>query len=281
MSIYLVLQKNKILIFSLILIIISIGSLITNKLNLSVTVAGGIEIETYYEQPINLNIIKNILKNIGIINASIQLQNDNKHIVIKVKDHKNINNQTIKHILLAFSEIKLQKTHIIYHQNHIENIITAIIGVFFGLFIYLILRFSFQFSIRTIIILLHDTVVTLGSCSVFNIECDFLSFIAIFMIIYYSFRNILITYHKMHSNLKYSQSLIYQKTLTTLINQISSKVIITSGLSFILMGIILVFGGEILRNFSIIMMISLIITIFSSCFITEHLLSMPKYKYLI
>ena len=154
--------------------------------------------------------------------------------------------------------------------------IIAIVLSFAGIFFYLWIRFEWQFSLGSIIALIHDVIITLGIFSILSLEVNLSIVAAVLTIVGYSINDTVVIYDRIRENLfKYSK-INTNEIANISINETFSRTIITSGTTLLAVISIFVFGGEILRGFSFAMILGIIIGTYSSIFIASPALNYFK-----
>ena len=154
--------------------------------------------------------------------------------------------------------------------------IIAIVLSFAGIFFYLWIRFEWQFSLGSIIALIHDVIITLGIFSIMSLEVNLSIIAAVLTIIGYSINDTVVIYDRIRENLLKYSKMNTNEIANISINETFSRTIITSGTTLLAVVSIFVFGGEILRGFSFAMILGIIIGTYSSIFIASPALNYFK-----
>jgi len=137
---------------------------------------------------------------------------------------------------------------------------------------YIWVRFEWQFSLGAIIALFHDVIITLGLFSLFNLEINLSIVAAVLTIVGYSMNDTVVIYDRVRENLrKFSDIKIYDLTNIS-INETLSRTIITSITTLLALVSIYLFGGEILKGFSLAMIMGVIFGTYSSIYIANPIL---------
>ena len=141
-----------------------------------------------------------------------------------------------------------------------------------AMLIYIWIRFEWQFSIGAILALFHDVLLTLGLFSLFNLEINLSIVAAVLTIVGYSMNDTVVIYDRVRENLKkYSDVKIFDLTNIS-INETLSRTIITSVTTLLALLSIFIFGGEILKGFSLAMILGVIFGTYSSIYIANPIL---------
>ena len=137
---------------------------------------------------------------------------------------------------------------------------------------YIWIRFEWQFSLGAILALFHDVIITLGLFSLFNLEINLSIVAAVLTIVGYSMNDTVVIYDRVRENLrKFSDIKIYELTNIS-INETLSRTIITSVTTLLALVSIYLFGGEILKGFSLAMIMGVIFGTYSSIYIANPIL---------
>ena len=141
-----------------------------------------------------------------------------------------------------------------------------------AMLIYIWIRFEWQFSVGAIAALFHDVIITLGIFSALSLEINLSIVAAVLTIVGYSMNDTVVIYDRVRENLKkYSDIKIFDLTNLS-INETLSRTIITSSTTLLALLSIFLFGGEILKGFSLAMILGVILGTYSSIFIANPLL---------
>ena len=137
---------------------------------------------------------------------------------------------------------------------------------------YIWIRFEWQFSLGAILALFHDVIITLGLFSLFSLEINLSIVAAVLTIVGYSMNDTVVIYDRVRENLrKFSDIKIYELTNIS-INETLSRTIITSATTLLALVSIYLFGGEILKGFSLAMIMGVIFGTYSSIYIANPIL---------
>ena len=144
---------------------------------------------------------------------------------------------------------------------------------------YIWIRFEWQFSLGSIVAIFHDVLITIGIFSILSLEVNLSIVAAVLTIVGYSMNDTVVIYDRIRENLsKYSSSTIDDVSNTS-INETLSRTIITSFTTLLALVSIYVLGGEILKGFSLAMIIGVIIGTYSSIFVASPILKYLRVSY--
>ena len=170
---------------------------------------------------------------------------------------------------------KIQRTEVVgpkISSELIQKGILAIISAVGLMLFYIWIRFEWQFSLGAVLALIHDVIITIGIFSFFQIEFNLSIIAALLTIIGYSMNDTVVIFDRVRENLrKYSDIKIFELTNIS-INETLSRTIITSATTLLALLAIYFFGGEILKGFSLAMILGVIFGTYSSIYIANTVL---------
>ena len=141
---------------------------------------------------------------------------------------------------------------------------------------YIWIRFEWQFSLGAILALLHDVIITLGVFSLLNFEINLSIVAAVLTIVGYSMNDTVVIFDRVRENLKkFSDIKIFDLTNIS-INETLSRTIITSITTLLALLSIYFLGGEILKGFSLAMILGVVFGTYSSIYIANPILVLLK-----
>lgn len=274
-------MRKPALIFSVLLFVASIGSLIVNGLNLGIDFTGGTVIEVGYQEPADVDKIRTALKTKNF-DALVQHFGSAKDVLIRIAPTDNVNRALVGDKVLAI----LKTTNPDIQMRRVENVGpqigdelrddggTAMLLALAGILIYVTLRFEFRFSVGAIIALLHDVVITMGIFSITRMEFDLTILAAILAIIGYSLNDTIVVFDRVRENFLKLRKANAEESINTSINQTFSRTIVTSLTTLLVLLALFIFGGKIIHGFSMAMIIGVIVGTYSSIYVASSSLLM-------
>ncbi len=137
---------------------------------------------------------------------------------------------------------------------------------------YIWVRFEWQFSLGSILAIFHDVLITIGLFSFLSLEINLSIVAAVLTIVGYSMNDTVVIYDRIRENLSKFSSVKIGEISNISINETLSRTIITSVTTLLALTSIFILGGEILRGFSLAMIIGVIIGTYSSIFVASPIL---------
>ena len=272
------LKYKKITLFiSIIFCLISFFSLFLNGLNFGIDFKGGSLIEVKSGQSINISNVRSRLSLLNLGDVQIQNFGSDKNVLVRVEASSSENNSTvlssITNELQSFGEI--QRTEVVgpkISSELIQKGILAIISAVGLMLFYIWIRFEWQFSLGAVLALIHDVIITIGIFSFFQIEFNLSIIAALLTIIGYSMNDTVVVYDRIRENLrKYKKQDLYD-LINSSINQTLSRTVLTSFTTLLALFSLYIFGGQVIKGFTLAMIIGVFIGTYSSTFIASQLL---------
>lgn len=271
-------KKYFALVFSCAMIIIGLVAIFqihAGNANLGVDFAGGLGLQVRFSQPVTLAEVREVLDQVQIKDADIQELPTEKKILIKLKKQEEGAQDTIEKALmdkLATKEPIIESVAAIgpkIGERTKRDALLAILAATLGILFYIAIRFRFHFAIGATIATFHDVVALLGIFYLLDKEINLIFISALLTIAGYSLTDTVVVFDRIRENLgKVAKGNITLEVLMNKsINEVLSRTIITSLTTFISALALFFFGGEVLHDFALAMLIGIIIGTYSSIFI--------------
>ena len=272
---------------SLTLVICSVLILFFKGLNFGVDFKGGtlIEIRTTDKQ-INITTLRNAFSNMNLGEVAIKKFGKEDDYIVKFKKK-----DTDKNLI---QNIKIELTKKIgpgYEFRRVENVgpkvssellkggLIAIASALGAMLFYIWIRFEWQFSVGAILASFHDVILTLGFFSLFSLEVNLSIIAAVLTIVGYSMNDTVVIFDRVRENLKKHLDIKIYEITNISINETLSRTLITSATTLLALISIFIFGGEILKGFSLAMILGVIFGTYSSIYIANPILVFFRVSY--
>lgn len=267
------------LMISAFLIIISLSSIGLKGFNFGIDFSSGYIVQLKFDNQVTVADVQNKLYENNLSDVSVQLYGSNSEILIKLRDEElfkktNINNyinETFKSD--AFIITKLEYVGAQVGSELRDKGEWAMLIALFSILIYVALRFELIYGLGAISALVHDVIITLGVFSFFNLTFDLSVLAAILAVIGYSLNDSIVVFDRIRENNIILRKLSIFDVLDKSINQTLSRTLVTSLTTLLVIISLLIFGGNAVENFSIAMLIGIIVGTYSSIFIASTSLS--------
>ena len=272
---------------SVIIFILSIFFISFKGLNYGIDFKGGTLIELRVENNIDASSIRESLNSMDLGDINVKKFGKEGDYLIKVEQKEKNNSNLIPEIKSKLTDYlntdvdfrRVENVGPKVSSELLESSIIAISLALSAMLFYIWVRFEWQFSVGSIIALLHDVVITLGIFSVLSLEINLSIIAAVLTIVGYSMNDTVVIYDRIRENLlKYTKISIGDISNLS-INETLARTIITSVTTLLALISIYILGGEILRGFSFAMILGVIIGTYSSIFVAAPILKFFKVNY--
>lgn len=150
--------------------------------------------------------------------------------------------------------------------------IAVTLAALVGILIYIAFRFEWTYGAAAVIAVFHDVLVTLGFFSIFQFEVSLTVIAALLTLVGFSVNDTIVVFDRIRENRKLHRRDSLYKVTNDAINQTLSRTIITSGLVFLSVLAMVLFGGEVLRGFSVALLIGVVFGTYSSVAIASPIM---------
>lgn len=263
---------------SVILMVLSIGALLTQGLNLAIDFTGGVSVEATLPSAADTEKIRAQLAASGFHEPQVQNFGSSRDVEIRLPPD---NSQTVAEIrsrveatLLAIEPgTVVHKLDVVGPQVGDELRTSAIWAVAFtllGIFIYIAIRFhTWRLSLGAIVAVLHDPILVLGIFSITQTPFDLPVVAAVLAVIGYSLNDTVVIFDRIRERFEQNRRLAPATVLDQAINQTLSRTIMTKVVTLLVVFALFFLGGPALRGFSEALMIGILAGTYSSIYISS------------
>ncbi|AKZ66124.1 protein translocase subunit SecF [Candidatus Palibaumannia cicadellinicola] len=267
---------------SIITFIASITVIFLCGFNLGLDFTGGTVIELKLEKTTDINKIREAIQHAVFRDPIVQYIGNNKNIIVRIPPvEENTEKKLGNKVLRVIDKVTNQKatlTRLEYIGPNVSydilsaGIISLLLAII-CIFIYVVVRFEWRLATGTVIALIHDVVITLGLLSLFHLEIELTIIAALISVIGYSLNDSIVVSDRIRENFRKISSIntnayeIFNISLT----QTLSRTMITSAITMMVVLILLIFGGSMLRVFSITLLTGVFIGTISSIYVASAL----------
>ena len=277
---------------SLLLILVSIGSIATRNFNFALDFTGGTVTELRFEQPVDIAAARERLADAGYGEAQVVSFGSGNDLLVRMQldgeaggaDNVAANARAAQEITRAVSTPdnpgKVMRSDFVGPQVGKElalNGIWAVIFVVVGFLAYISFRFEKKFAIAAVIASLQDVVIVLGWFSLTGHEFDLTVLAGVLSVLGFSIHDTLVVFDRIRENFR-SMRADPTTIINASINQTLSRTVITSFVAFLTVLALYLYGGGSLRGMAESMMIGVIVGTLSSIFVAAPLLTLGFLK---
>jgi len=278
------LGKRKIVgIAAIIFVLISIATLAAKGLNLGIDFTGGTLVEVRMSEPKSIADVRASLEPAGYGAATIQQFGSPNDILIRLQNQTEKNSATISGEVISAlkgsfgeSKIEMRRVEFVGPQVGKELTMAGIWAVLFALgaiLIYITFRFEFRFAVGADVATLHDVIVTLGIFALLGHEFTLTVVAAVLTVLGYSLNDTIVVFDRiresMANNRKRKNPLPEWQVANEAINQTLSRTTMTSFVTLLSVLALFFWGGEVIHDFALVMIIGIVVGTFSSIYIAS------------
>jgi len=280
------------LIVSMILAIIGIIASVSiplGKANLGTDFSGGVATQFRFERPVVVEDIRGLLERGGFKDADIQEFSGASKILIKIKRSGGDLGSISKKIGDIFTTAFPENPYIVDSTTEVgptvgkrlqRDAFWAIVISLFGIFFYIAWRFELRFGIAAVAATFHDVLAVLGILFIMNKEINLLVITALLTIAGYSINDSVVVFDRIRENLKKrgksKEELV--PLINRSINEMFRRTVVTSGTTLLVLIALYILGGDVIHDFSLTLILGVVIGTYSSIFVASPLLLLGKNK---
>jgi len=150
-----------------------------------------------------------------------------------------------------------------------QKAVLATLYALAGMLAYIAFRFEWIYGLGAVIACFHDTLITIGLFSLFNREISMTVIAALLTLVGYSMNDTIVIFDRIRENLKFSRKESLEAVMNRAVNQTLSRTVMTSGLTFLTVIALFIWGGPVLSGFSFALVCGIIVGTYSSVFVAS------------
>jgi len=274
-------KRNIAFIFSGIISLIGIFAMVqiaTGQANLGIDFAGGTSVQLKFERPVKVHDIRKALEDGGIKDFDLQELTGENKILIRAKNIEIQSGKVSEQVTGVISQKFPDNNFVVDSTTEIGPKVggklradagMAIVVATIGILIYIAIRFKLNFAVGATVATFHDVTAVLGIFYLLGKEINLILVTALLTIAGYSLTDTVVVFDRIRENLRIRLKDPVESVMNLSINEVLSRTIVTS-LTVLLTSVALFFfGGEVLHDFSLAMIIGLLIGTYSSVFVAS------------
>ncbi|MFZ5908222.1 MAG: protein translocase subunit SecF [Nitrospirota bacterium] len=258
--------------------ILAIVQIIRGSANLGIDFTGGTAVQIQFEKPIILADARKALEEGGVQDFDLQDMPVERKILIRVKKKEEILGGFSDTIVAALSKRFSDQQLVVDSTTEIgpkvgerlrKDALLAILAATIGLLIYIAFRFQFRFGVGATIATLHDVFAVLGIFYILDREINLIVVSALLAIAGYSLTDTVVVFDRIRENLKIRFKEPVAQVVNQSINEVLSRTIVTALTTLLAAFALFLFGGEVIHDFSLAIIIGICVGTFSSIFVAS------------
>ncbi|MGB9408251.1 MAG: protein translocase subunit SecF [Terracidiphilus sp.] len=251
---------------------------------LGVDFKGGTQVQVQFQQAPDLNKIRSATSAAGIKDASVvtyDVASNNEVLISLPEQHneasldegqKQIVDALHAHYGNPFTVRNVSVVGPTVGKQLRTKAIEAILFSMLGMLVYLWFRFQLIYGVAAVVACFHDTLITVGAFALTNQEISLTVIAAILTLVGYSMNDTIVVFDRIRENLRLSRRESLPDVVNRSINQTLSRTVLTSGLTFLTVLSLYIFGGAVLKGFSFALVIGILIGTYSSIAVAAPML---------
>lgn len=269
-------KRTYAIIFSSILIVVSLFSLATNGLKLGIDFTGGTLIEAGYSQGVDLSSVRKSLNEANFKSANVQYFGSTKEILIRLEP-QSVSSAKLSSQIIGLLGEGADIRRVEFVGPKVGEELTndgglAMLYALIGILIYVAFRFEYRFALGSISALIHDVIITLGVFSILQIEFDLTILAAILAVIGYSLNDTIVVFDRIRENFLSTRHIDPVKIVNGALNQTLSRTLMTSLTTLLVLLALFFLGGETIHGFATALLIGVIIGTYSSIYVASSMI---------
>jgi preprotein translocase subunit SecF len=261
--------------FSFLTFLAAVFFLFTKGLALSVEFTGGTVVEVAYQQPADLNRVRDVVSKLGYHDVMVQNFGTSRDVMVRLPPVAGQTSGQQSEALMAAlttdnAAVALRRTEFVGPQvgkELAQDGLTALTLVVIGIMVYLAFRFEWKYAVSAIIANLHDVIIILGFFAFFQWEFSLPVLAAVLAVLGYSVNESVVVFDRIRETFRKQRKMTPVQVIDHAITSTISRTIITHGSTQIMVLSMLLFGGPTLFYFALALTIGILFGIYSSIFV--------------
>ena len=281
---------RKLCVVSAIAVVISLGSLAINSLQLGLDFTSGTLVEVGYSESVEVAEVSAVLSEAGYESAQVVAFGSDQEILIRMPVDDTVSEAEMASQLVVLgdsimaalrdstsAEVELRRLEFVGPRVGAELAESGGMGILVSLImvmLYVAARFQFKFAVAAVVALIHDVIITVGVFSVFRLEFDLTVLAAVLAVIGYSVNDKIVVFDRVRENFRIMRKLSPADLINASLNQTLSRTTITSGTTLLVVIAMLVAGGDSIQGFATALCLGITIGTYSSIYVGSTVLLM-------
>lgn len=270
--------RNIAMVFSALLMIASIASLATNKLNFGLDFTGGTLIEVGFEQAADLQKLRQLMDENNHDDAKVQFYGSSRDVVIRLGIREDVKAEMLGNEILSILETgtnqKVDMRRIEFVGASVGDQLAeqgglAMLTALICILVYVAFRFEWRFAVGSVIALFHDVLLTLGLFSFLKLEFDLTVLAAILAVIGYSLNDTIVVSDRIRENFRKIRDTSPEEIINISLSQTLSRTFITSITTLLVLAALFLKGGALIHGFATALLFGVFVGTYSSIYVAS------------
>jgi preprotein translocase subunit SecF len=264
-------------IFSIALVLASIGLLIVRGLNFGVDFTGGVLVEVGYPEAVELNPVRDALAQGGFNQAVVQHFGSAREVLVRLPQAQEGNpaqmSASVMNALRQMnSAVEMRRVEFVgpaVGEELREDGGLAVLFALIAILIYVAMRFEWRLALGSVMALVHDVMIVLGVFALLQAEFDLSVLAAVLAVIGYSLNDTIVVFDRIRENFRRMRKGSPVEIVNRSLNQTLSRTLMTSVTTMLVLIALFFLGGEIIHGFSLALILGVFIGTYSSIYVAS------------
>jgi preprotein translocase subunit SecF len=261
--------------------LLAIVGILVGWANLGIDFSGGTAVQLKFDKPLLIAEARKALDAHGLGAAELQEFPQDRKLLIRLKTETTIEEEVSKNIIHAFQTEFPNHGFVVDFRTSIgptigkklqEDALIAVVLSLAGIILYVAVRFEFRFGVSAAIATFHDVLAVLGIYFLLDKEITLLVVTALLTLAGYSLTDTVIIFDRIRENLRQRRRESGTTIINNAINQVLSRTMITTLTVVLVLVPLTIWGGEVLHDFSLALLVGVMVGTYSSIFVASPLL---------
>ena len=264
------------MIFSAVLLVLSIASISFQGLKFGIDFTGGTLIELGYEKTADLEDIRLKLSEGDFKGTNVQYFGSDTEVLIQLEPQE-VSSAKLSSSIIRMLGDGIDVRRVEFVGPKVGEELTndgglAMLYALIGILIYVAFRFEYRFALGSIAALVHDVIITLGIFLILQIEFDLTVLAAILAVIGYSLNDTIVVFDRIRENFLSTRQVEAEPIINEALNQTLSRTLMTSLTTLLVLLALFYLGGEVIHSFAGALLIGVIIGTYSSIYVASSMI---------
>ena len=270
-------RRHLAMLLSAILLLISIGALVTQGLNFGIDFTGGTLIEVGYPEAVDLEDVRSALSASEFAQAQVQHFGTSRDVLVRIapqagKESAQLSEEVLAALRNQQAGVEMRRVEFVGPQvgeELTEQGGLAMIYALMGILIYIMVRFQWRFAPGAVLSLVHDVVIIMGVFAFFQFDFDLTVLAALLAVIGYSLNDTIVVFDRIRENFRKVRKGTTVEIVNLSINQTLSRTLMTSLTTLLVLIALFIFGGEVIHAFSRALILGVVVGTYSSIYVAS------------
>ena len=269
-------KRKYAMVFSAVLLVLSIASISFQGLKFGIDFTGGTLIELGYEKTADLKDIRLKLSEGDFKGTNVQYFGSDTEVLIQLEPQE-VSSAKLSSSIIRMLGDGIDVRRVEFVGPKVGEELTndgglAMLYALIGILIYVAFRFEYRFALGSIAALVHDVIITLGVFSILQIEFDLTVLAAILAVIGYSLNDTIVVFDRIRENFLSTRQVEAEPIINEALNQTLSRTLMTSLTTLLVLLALFYLGGEVIHSFAGALLIGVIIGTYSSIYVASSMI---------